>query len=347
MASPSDYLQGMYDQAKKQFFALNPSSQYAAPNISQNDYDNALEPVARGAANIGLGVGGFASAPPLLTAGGIVGAIADQFLKSPIPEGTIASPASGENGEAGMNSLPISTLIKMAQQDTERQLAGPTIHDVINARKNLFHATREQNQGNIQNSGIIVPGGTYSGVSTSRVPQISSIDPDIRFVIDPDKAPITEPIAESGWAKIEKTGPKPGFLDVMNKAKPEDFEQMKGELREQGFHDIANKIKTSDSPGALNLVYTPTFKKIQDSMRGTPKMNPDFEFEQRTRNRTPIDLNSMVKEVLTRNNPIDAWETSMGSNNPLPVRAIAKKLLPLYNVIKNKELSQQVTGQGQ
>ena len=347
MASPSDYLQGMYDQAKKQFFALNPSSQYSAPNISQNDYDSALEPVARGAANIGLGVGGFASASPLLTAGGIVGAIADQFLKSPIPEGTIASPAGGENGEAGMNSLPISTLIKMAQQDTERQLAGPTIHDVINARKNLFHATTEERQGNIQNSGIIIPGGTYSGVSTSRVPQIGSIDPDIRFVIDPDKAPITDPIAESSWTKTYKIGPKPGFWGVMNKAKSEDLEQMKDELHEQGFHNIADNIKTPDSPGAFNLIYTPTFKKIQDSIGNTTQMSPDFEFEQRTRNRTPIDLNSMVKEVLTRNDPIDAWKTSMDSNNPLPVRAIAKKLLPLYNVIKNKELSQQVTGQGQ
>src|SRR6266581_3006915 len=210
--NPLDYLSGLANQARAQLSKLDPQVIPSIPNdpnhpelnygmsapgqnlwgptrqppqIMQgiadfaNKAQTALDPVA-GLSHIisqQPGVQKFTSAHPQIS----------EALSAILPN--LAGALTGSSGgstKAGMNSLPVSTLIKLAQRDTQNALA-PTIHDVINARNEVYHATGNYGGTGILDSGQINSGigDQFEGVATSRVPVIPEKSRQLRFAIDP------------------------------------------------------------------------------------------------------------------------------------------------------------------
>lgn len=252
---------------------------------------------------------------------------------------SVAQLGLGDGLESGMNSLPLSTLLKLAQSDTARAMAPPDIHDVINARNDVYHATFADNLKGILNSGQInaTPQGAsqgFGGVSTSRTPTIPTKELSTRFVIDPDKVQLT-PTADVGYGKIAKV--YSNYKTVLDSLSGPELKKI---YSEAGVDPAKVNYTTKD---IADIYSTDAFREAYNTFVGG-KPNKSFEFESRTKNQ-PVSINNAVKELLTSRDPIEAWQQSLGSNNPVPVRAIAQKLLPLYRLIKTKELSQSVVGQ--
>lgn len=349
MASPSfapinidDYLQGQLDQLKSQFFGLSPELARFNPLIpSQQDFDTALQPVANAAMGVGLKAADIAGLPATAVVNALTGrGNADQLIG--------ASPQT-----AGLNSLPLPILNEMMARDSAKALAGPTIDDVINARNELYHATG--NLQGIQNSGSIKP-GYYSGVSTARstLPITAAADKDIRIVLDPNRMPLSTPIAEASYGKTVHLD----IPTILNSASDDELQQMAKEAKDKGYtqEDLENPYINK-----AILTDTPTYNKVAD--KANAMMNQLYEYETRTKGQ-PIDLNKAAKGLLIKTwqpneydwggkplepdpDVMDAITNNFKSNNPLPFTIINRKNLPVARVIANKILSQQVTGQGQ
>lgn len=349
MASPSfapinidDYLQGQLDQLKSQFFGLSPElARFNPPQPTQQQYDDALQPVANAAMGVGLKAADIAGLPATAVVNALTGrGNADQLIG--------ASPQT-----AGLNSLPLPILQKMIENQSARDLAGPTIDDVINARNELYHATG--NLRGIQNSGNINP-QFYSGVSTARstLPITAAADKNIRIVLDPNKMPLSTPIAEPNYGKTVHLD----IPTILNSASDDELQQMAQEAKEKGYtqEDFENPYINK-----AILMDTPTYKKV--ATKANAMMNQFYEYETRTKGQ-PIDLNKTAKGLLIKTwqpneyswggkpsepdpNVMNAITNNFESNNPLPFTIINRKNLPVARVIANKILSQQVTGQGQ
>ena len=247
----------------------------------------------------------------------------------------LAGSAGGSASEAGMNKLPMSVLMDMAQRDTARAYAPPDINDVINARADVYHVTPHVED--ILNSGEIKPGSGqgFQGVSTSRIPAIRGKSGQIRFVIDPDAVPSLTPTADSGYQKT--FSPYSQYKTVLDNLSGPQAKEIYSEAG-------VDPAKVNYTTNEMGEIYSSNaFQKAYKEYTGN-KPNPDYEFESRTKG-APININDAVKELLTTGSPTDAWYKSLESNNPVPVRAIAAKLLPYYKALKTKELSQQILGQ--
>lgn len=325
-----------------QLFQLDPTLSNHPPIPSSQDFDTpGTQDFVNKVMGVASGASGFMEAPPLMAGAGLLGALVDQFTKPRGTENTLGSPVGQSGTEAGMNSLPLSTIMKLAVKDSETALAGPTIHDIINARNDVYHATTEERSGSIQDSGQIKPGLNYSGVSTSRVPVINTIGGKIRYVIDPDKVPQMAPLAES---EFYKTIPAKSIGDILNSASDNELADMKQEALDKGYSydQLSNPMINK-----AILMGTDTYNKVKD--RTTPAMNRDFEFENRTQNKTPINISKAVKELLVEvpdfgKSNTHAISNALDSNNPLPARLIKSSDLPLYKILKTLDMSQQVTG---
>ena len=350
-SSPFDYLQNMYDNAKQQLQSMEPSIFSAPPSqtppISQNDYDQALEPVAQFASNVGNAAGATIGMPPLMQFGGIAAGIADQFNKAN-PTGALGSPVGSE---AGMNSLPLSTLIELAQRDTQNALSGPTIHDIINARNTLYHATGNVNATGILNSGVIKPGSgdQFSGVAMSRTPVSPEKTRQLRFEVDPNAIPPAIPTADAGYGKTSPTS-SPSWWEVFKNLSGGQFKQMVKEAghKDPNFNTSMTSLNDSSMTEMGQLADTPTFYKQMKKLQGDGSVNPSFEFETRTQGgKVPV---SAIKQAIIGTpgtsydkDPMEIYKNLLLSKNPVPATLLKIKDVPLARVIANKFLSQQVT----
>jgi hypothetical protein len=82
------------------------------------------------------------------------------------------------------------------------------VHEAINARNTVFHATNESGVLGILNTGEIQPSTRVPvpGVSVSRVPRVSSKESrGFSIVVDRSKIPGTRPFVEGGYGKTERT----------------------------------------------------------------------------------------------------------------------------------------------
>jgi len=267
---------------------------------------------------------------------------------------TITSGAIGGAGgnEAGMNSLPISTLKALAQRDTERALAPPDIHDVINARNELYHATGSPIE--ILHQGKINPGSgdQFQGVATSRTPVIPEKTRQTRFAIDPTEIPPSKPTADIGYGKtIRNIGNYNAVFDAMT---PKEFEQVKQETAKiyNNFNTDKESPKHYGMADKSLMTDSPTFQKVNARISSGGPQNPSFEFETRTKGQ-PISTSAIKEAIISTQephniydkNPMQVYSDIIQSKNPVPAKIIARELLPLYKAIKTRELSKQVVGQ--
>jgi hypothetical protein len=362
--TPFDGTSGYLDQLKSQLFNLDPTlAGYRTQQPSQDEYDQALEPVAKGALNVGLNAASFATANPLLAAGGIAASIANSLGIGNIP-GTgnpdVVGGTPAGSLESGMNSLPISTLIKMAQKDTDTALAGPTINDVINARNNVFHATGNTGGQGILNSGQIKPGtgDQFTGVATSRVPVIPEKARQLRFSIDPDQMGPSSPTADSGYGKTAPIN-MPSYNEIFGSLTDKQFSKIKQETSDKYPEYDFSDIKTPKDLQKTNLTNkmlfsdTKTYVDAGNRLKGGIP-NPDYEFETRTKGQS-IDVSKAITHAIISTpsdsrfdtDPMEVYKILMDSKNPVPAQLVQRGQLPLYRVLAQKWLSQQVTGQGQ
>lgn len=356
LAVPFDGTSDYLNQLKSHLFNLDPNlAAYRTPQPSQDEYDQALEPLAQKSLNVGLNVAGLASANPALAFSGVAAAIADAIHGS--QGGDIVGGSPGSVLEGGMHSLPMSTLIKLAQRDTESALSGPTIHDVINSRNQVYHATGNTGGEGILNSGQIMPGtgDQFTGVATSRIPVIPEKTRQLRFAIDPDKMPPSSPTADSGYGKTAPTV-MPSYNEVFASLTDKQLDRINQEVKTSDSSIDTSGIKTVKDLQKLSAIdkmsysNTPTFTNAQRKLSGGVP-NPDYEFETRTKGQ-PIDVNKAITQAIIGTptdsrfdtDPIELYSNLLQSKNPLPASIINRNQLPLYRILAQKWLSQQVTG---
>lgn len=215
--NPLGYLADLKNQLSSQFSKLSPElaslasapAAFASTFPSQEEFNDVLKtPAVKNIRGFGLDAASAVGMPPIPAAITIAGSLLDRTNPTSIPPGTLGSPVAGNPGEAGMNSLGLPILMQMAKRDSEKALAGPTIHDIINARNELYHATGNISAPRILNSGKIKPGigDRFEGVAMSRTPTSPEKTRQLRFVIDPNKIPPAIPTADHGYGKTYSLG---------------------------------------------------------------------------------------------------------------------------------------------
>lgn len=362
MASPADYLGNLMQQAKSQLLQLEPglgnqNLPFRGNSPTNNDYQQAFSPAMQKFPQTALGIIGTALGEPELAIPSLAANLMDTFSKPITSEGTLGSPVGEAPLGAGMNKLPIATLIKLAQSDTQNALA-PTIHDVINARNNLFHATGNVNAvgdswGNsgILNSGQINPGtgDQFTGVAMSRTPVIPEKTRQLRFEIDPNRIPPSIPTADSGYGKTLSLN-YPTYMDVFKSLSDEQLDKIENETVKK-YPDF--KKKPEQNYGLTDMAYmsdSKTWNQQWNKLKsqGTQVHNPDYEFETRTKGK-PIPTIA-IKQALITPHRDTGWDTDpmelisqiLQSKNPVPSQLINEKDLPLARLVLTKNLSQQV-----
>jgi hypothetical protein len=214
-----------------------------------------------------------------------------------------------------------------------------SLHEIINSRNSMYHATDVQGFKGILGSGEIIPYGDNfasgvsvgdPGVSVSRVPRVASKgDKSISLVLDPDQIPDSRPFTEPDYQK-----------SINRMQRPTD----------PGSQTLTQKAWVlSNGAQVQNLNKADQFNAYMDYLKGLPEApkvsipNNRFEFENRTYN-TPVGLQAVKGVVVDKRALKDAIDRDPTKHWPpnIPQPAISSGVLsdPQLNALTDYHIGQ-------